>query len=416
MRDATFPRQRDVKKGRMANRPIEAEDDNDGTDHKIASKQRTETNYCSSNGQRTAITKRKKLVCLLAAATMLSLCFFGVPRVVYWKFGSVRLLDANIRRLYDRVRIPFLTSVSRTCLILTEPISFVEDSSTLRFVWVATVNCAGNTAAYLQYTPIQETTPGSEPMSAMQSQYVGAHCLGDNEGHLYCAATVQIRQLCLHSSKLWIRATHLQERAEAAGHIRGWKDGIVSSSHLFRESRCREFGETRIALISDTQYGEAVFRSHLKSVASWSPNLLIHGGDTVNNHLDTSEWIHYALASLGSFGIGSSMPVLVSRGNHDGDSMPGNHVLGRLEKTGIHYKVGIIRFLVVNSIGDASGWLLSILSTTVDREIKFTVVILHCAPFIEYWDPQVWPKERDWCWRERDLYTELFRQYGTSFE
>jgi hypothetical protein len=70
------------------------------------------------------------------------------------------------------------------------------------------------------------------------------------------------------------------------------------------------------------RYGARTFRHHLWHVARVRPDLLVHVGDMVHEGRRLKEWRTYWTGPLEQAALGSSLPVLAARGNHDGETPP----------------------------------------------------------------------------------------------
>ena len=202
----------------------------------------------------------------------------------------------------------------------------------------------------------------------------------------------------------------------------------VSTSSQSQPQPQRQRQETKdgttMYVISDVQSGASIFRSALEKMVvdeETDPgDVLVHVGDAVQNVNHSKEWYAYMFGPLEEEGhMSQRVPLIFARGNHDHDNWRGNrnlHPLG-LYTTGTHYMdyiVGDIYVVVLDSnIASNEKQLLWFESKMVSKrrqQSKFTVVIVHIAPFVEYWEPDAWniKGEKHWGENIRYNYVPLF--------
>lgn len=232
-------------------------------------------------------------------------------------------------------------------------------------------------------------------------------------------------------------------------------------SRPFRACRGKDHGHGfgddienfRAFIISDVQSGAAVFRRAAERISEtmqqhddvnrpkWKGvglgcgDLLVHAGDSVQSPQIAREWHAYFLGPLEEGHIGQSLPILFARGNHDVDGWHGDdsrkhpvQIYTPGEKwqsyrTGVysggeHQKNGIF-WIVLDSNHDSDTsqleFLRSQLSSAACSRALFRIVIVHIAPFVEYWDPNTWARgENRWGQEVRLKFAPLFEKYGVD--
>ena len=190
---------------------------------------------------------------------------------------------------------------------------------------------------------------------------------------------------------------------------------------------------TTIYVIADVQSGASTFRLSLERIAAAkkeqgiAADALIHLGDAVQNVNHPKEWHAYLFGPLEQENhISQTIPMMFVRGNHDNDNWHGNRKLHPLSlyTTGIHYSdymVGTEIYVVVldsNMAEDATQlkWFKSKMISEKRKRAKFTIVVVHIAPFVEYWEPEAWNNRGEKHWGEaiRYKYVALFDQYSVD--
>jgi predicted phosphodiesterase len=79
--------------------------------------------------------------------------------------------------------------------------------------------------------------------------------------------------------------------------------------------------ELLVGIVSDNQYGAATYRHILQHLVKHNPNMIINVGDFVDRGQVMEEWHQYYWGPLQSIGpTAASTPLLLARGNHDGES------------------------------------------------------------------------------------------------
>ena len=161
-----------------------------------------------------------------------------------------------------------------------------------------------------------------------------------------------------------------------------------------------------IAAVSDNQYNVRVFQHIVRAIRAFipAPSLLLHAGDAVQTASSLQQWqtdFWDPVALLGR----RTPPILCSIGNHDHDTTRAYaYTIGR-GPTWRAITIGASRWVVLNSQidegpGDAQElFLRAELESAAWRDAAIRVIVVHVAPFVEYWEPASWTtgQERLWC-------------------
>jgi predicted phosphodiesterase len=187
-------------------------------------------------------------------------------------------------------------------------------------------------------------------------------------------------------------------QSEAEGHYFFYQ--VVSGATASRVYRARipsaKQADIAIAFIGDTQYGARTFRHHLWHLSLQKPELLVHVGDMVHDGLSIKEWRTYWTGPLEQAALGSSLPLLTVRGNHDGESPLAFAYLHSNPGGWFAYNAGLIRFVVLNTNLPISAddvqtkWLESELQSEASRTATYLIVLMHVPAFVDFWDTAAW--------------------------
>ncbi len=180
----------------------------------------------------------------------------------------------------------------------------------------------------------------------------------------------------------------------------------------------------RVGVLGDSQSGALLFRHHLFHMAQRQPEMLIHLGDMVQESGRIKEWRTYWSGPLEVDRLGSTVPVLVVRGNHDG-STPLSHAYSALPSNRRYYATTVFhtRFIVLDANLDPTGgpedeqtrWLRRELQSRESASARFRVVLVHIPPYVEYWDPKAWANgESDWGKGVRTVWAPLFERLAVD--
>jgi len=173
----------------------------------------------------------------------------------------------------------------------------------------------------------------------------------------------------------------------------------------------------RMAWLSDNQNQAGTsFEGVLDQVVPYDVDFIGHAGDTVQNGPVVQEWHDDWYTPLtNASSIGQKVPVLVARGNHDGETatayayhwLPGN---GAYHAT----TIGPMRLIVLNSQlygGTQLNWLTAELASPASQDADFRVVVFHRPPYTNLWcDTSGYNGEN----AVRVFWVPLFEQYGVD--
>ncbi len=150
-------------------------------------------------------------------------------------------------------------------------------------------------------------------------------------------------------------------------------------------------GGVRMAWLSDNQNQAGTsFEGVLDRVVPYDVDFIGHAGDSVQNGTIVQEWHddwYTPLANASS--IGQQVPVLVARGNHDGESATA-YAYHWLPGNGAYYAttIGPMRLIVLNSniFGVTQlNWLAAELASPASQAADFRVVLFHRPPYTNLW-------------------------------
>jgi predicted phosphodiesterase len=173
----------------------------------------------------------------------------------------------------------------------------------------------------------------------------------------------------------------------------------------------------RMAWLADNQNQAGTsFQGVLDRVVPYDVDFIGHAGDTVQNGPVVQEWHDDWYTPLtNASSIGQQVPVLVARGNHDGETatayayhwLPGN---GAYHAT----TIGPVRLLVLdtNLYGETQlNWLAAELASPASQDADFRVVVFHKPPYTNLW---VHANGYNGEGTVRRLWVPLFEQYGVD--
>lgn len=189
-----------------------------------------------------------------------------------------------------------------------------------------------------------------------------------------------------------------------------------------------------IAAVADNQFNVRTFHRVLLSLLRHgqtrhglrSPPLLLHAGDQVQNPHNLAQWqtdFWDPLTSALGRPFGQTTPILLARGNHDwdrsgrntytGGSPPRTDWLehrgreGRTNDPGTYLAYSPherVRVLVLDSnLGEhdqveQEDWLTWQLSRPEWTDASLRLVVVHVAPFLEFWDTRAWTEGKESQW------------------
>eukprot|EP01129_Flabellula_baltica_P009646 TRINITY_DN396_c1_g1_i1.p1 TRINITY_DN396_c1_g1~~TRINITY_DN396_c1_g1_i1.p1 ORF type:complete len:398 (-),score=69.06 TRINITY_DN396_c1_g1_i1:6-1199(-) len=217
-----------------------------------------------------------------------------------------------------------------------------------------------------------------------------------------------------------IDETHFVQKVEIAVHDRFFGeyqfclvDGKGYQSKVFDVSFNGEY-PVKIGLVSDNQDGVGVFTKILGEVRKHDIDYFFHAGDIVSMAMKLVDWHHQWFEPLEkALFRGKLIPVSYTRGNHDKEYGYGYKY--SLEKP-LYYTTVMknTRFIFLDTNVNSRQqlqWFESELKK--DHKVKFTVVVCHIAPYIEYWEPHAWEEKYEKVWNVfmREKYVPLFERY-----
>jgi predicted phosphodiesterase len=141
--------------------------------------------------------------------------------------------------------------------------------------------------------------------------------------------------------------------------------------------------------------------------------LIAHIGDVVQSNGNLKEWKTYWMGPLNEKNIGQRTPIVVARGNHDGNHPFAYSYIFNPGFTNSWFAFNVFtserkyetstRIIVLdsnwedpeeNGIRDRQTiWLEYELSHPASKKAAVRVVLLHVPPYLEYWDPKVYEEE-----------------------
>eukprot|EP00475_Leptophrys_vorax_P009341 TRINITY_DN16195_c0_g1_i1.p1 TRINITY_DN16195_c0_g1~~TRINITY_DN16195_c0_g1_i1.p1 ORF type:complete len:603 (-),score=155.47 TRINITY_DN16195_c0_g1_i1:741-2402(-) len=188
----------------------------------------------------------------------------------------------------------------------------------------------------------------------------------------------------------------------------------------------------RVGLVSDTQSGAPVFRHHLHHLAQQGLSLIAHVGDVVQTNTNLKEWKTYWMGPWSEKSVGQQIPIVVARGNHDGNHPYAYSYIGNPSPTSSWFAFSVFdsrgspetatRFVVLDSNWESADevgirmkqtkWLEHELSSLEFQTAGCKIVLIHVGPFIEYWELDVYSHENS-MWGDfiREHWVPLFEKY-----
>lgn len=191
------------------------------------------------------------------------------------------------------------------------------------------------------------------------------------------------------------------------------RSGATSSPVFSFRSGPRRATPVRTAWFADEQ-GYAIFRRQVPHIAARRPDLVLVSGDLLPSGGSLADWQDYWFGSLEVAHLAQNVPVLFSRGNHDGEhpyaytysALPGN-------ESWYAFTYGNVRFIFLNSNLPTSStpqqldWLKAELASRDARTAQFRVVSFHMPPYTDLWDSPNYSGE---AWIRSD-WVPLFEQH-----
>jgi predicted phosphodiesterase len=166
----------------------------------------------------------------------------------------------------------------------------------------------------------------------------------------------------------------------------------ISPEFRFRTASAAPNAPYRVAWIADNQNAAGTpFADVLAQLDLHDPDFIGHAGDTVNRGDVFADWQSQWFDPFAAVNdLGQRSPVLVARGNHDGQSSLA-YAYHWLPENGSWYAqtIGRIHFVFLDSErreAEQTSWLDDELSSSAAQEADFVVVIFHRLPFTNLWD------------------------------
>lgn len=149
----------------------------------------------------------------------------------------------------------------------------------------------------------------------------------------------------------------------------------------------------RMVWIADNQdQASTPFLSVLQQILPFVPDVIGHAGDTVQNGNVLLEWQTQWFDPLAAAAnLGQRVPILVSRGNHDG-LFPEAFAYHWLPGSG-HYDaetIGRVRVIRIDSnfvSTEQNAWLAAELASPASQSADFRIVFFHHPPYTNLWSP-----------------------------
>jgi len=196
-----------------------------------------------------------------------------------------------------------------------------------------------------------------------------------------------------------VAAGHFLHRATASGltpqTTLTYRVRSGSTASAFYDTRTAPLQATpfRMIWIADNQNQAGTpFLSVLTHLAAHAPDVIGHAGDTVQNGDQLAEWQSqwFDPFAAAPSNLGQTVPVLVARGNHDGEFpaalayhwLPGNGDWTALT-------IGRVRFLFLDSnlvSGDQESFIRDELASDASRNADFRIAVFHKPPYTNLWD------------------------------
>lgn len=173
----------------------------------------------------------------------------------------------------------------------------------------------------------------------------------------------------------------------------------------------------RMAWIADNQnqLGNP-FADVLHLIAARDVDFIGHAGDTVQSGPIVQQWQDYWAGPLASVGdLSQTTPILVARGNHDGESATA-YAYHWLPGNGSWYAetIGSVRFIFLDSNrreAVQTAWLAAELASPASQDADFRVAVFHHLPYTNLWDDADGYNGTTFT---RNFWVPLFEQHGVD--
>jgi predicted phosphodiesterase len=149
----------------------------------------------------------------------------------------------------------------------------------------------------------------------------------------------------------------------------------------------------RMGWIADNQdQGGTPFAGVLAGLALHDVTWIAHAGDSVQHGDVVQEWHDdWYVPLAGTGGLGQRVPILIGRGNHDGESATA-YAYHWLPGNGSWYAmtVGPVRFVFLDSnlitTTAQTDWLAEELASPAAQSAPFRIAVFHTPPYTNLWD------------------------------
>jgi len=162
----------------------------------------------------------------------------------------------------------------------------------------------------------------------------------------------------------------------------------------------------------------ALLASRGKASKYHPPNLkyhfLFHLGDAVAHTFWLNEWQTCFFDPLSWSGITPTLPVALVSGNHDAwNGIQG--IYTEMERSWYALDIGKARFIILDSnrFGESEQqtWINEQVTSDKCTKASFCILLVHIAPYIEYWESKDWAKDSTGPERTRAVISEAKRYF-----
>ncbi|GAA5866274.1 hypothetical protein JCM8547_007225 [Rhodosporidiobolus lusitaniae] len=417
-------------------------------------------------------TRRRPRFAFLLAVLALSSIYFLYSSVLPPTVDLVTLLHYKLLdRAYDE---RWGWPLAPPCSLRKKPLVFVRGGGTAAVVWEANACGNGHGEWGLRWRRAEKTkqrvdrgkweeAPVERTVLIEETDEQGARIV-------YSAALSGIQSGQAYEYEVLRRLSRTAVPVFAVKQTFPWL-GVSSTSSSSSPTTLN------IACVADNQYNLRVFsrilqrlssfsRSlpssffssppvRLPSASKWSPHLLLHAGDVTQNPHNLAQWQTDLWDPLTRSSSSLPPPILLARGNHDWDKSGANEYTGGLSfsaalrqdyaarlaslsgssggginplytRRGTYFSFSPherFRILVLDSnlVTEAEQkeqerWVEWEVGRKEWRKASIRAVVVHTAPWIEWWDREAWTKgrESEWSSYVRTSLMPLLAQHGCS--
>ena len=172
----------------------------------------------------------------------------------------------------------------------------------------------------------------------------------------------------------------------------------------------------KVAFVADSQLGMAVFHQICGKLSQLKPHYIVHAGDLIQRSYRIQEWQTFFFDVVNSYGLSQSIPFIIAQGNHDVRfSSPPPYLQ---KSTYFSAILGGSKWIILDSNSSTASqlnWLEEELSSHSSIVANFRIVVVHVAPFEEYWEKKAWNRgEKYWPDHVRLKFVPLFEKYNVD--